>query len=40
MFCEVLMMESGEVVGVTSQVTALVNKSKDVSLEVRPIKEL
>lgn len=40
MFCEVLLVESGEVVDVISQVATLVNEYKDVSLEVVPIKEL
>ena len=40
MFFEVLLVESGEVVNITSQVVTLVDKSRDVSLEVRPIKEL
>jgi len=39
-FCEVLLVENGEVIDVICQVGTLVNKSQDVSLEVRMIKEL
>jgi hypothetical protein len=37
---EILVMESGEVASVISQVTSLVDESQGVSLEVRSIKEL
>lgn len=40
MFCEVLLVESGEIVNVISQVATLVNEGQNVSLEVCPIKEL
>ena len=40
MFCEVPLVESGEVVDVISQVATLVNENQDVSLEVVPVKEL
>jgi len=35
-----LLVESGEVVNIISQVATLIDKSLDVSLEVHPIKEL
>jgi hypothetical protein len=36
----VLLVESGEVVNIIGQMATLFDKSQDVSLEVRPIKEL
>ena len=40
MFCEVLLVESGEVINVICQVTTPVSEGQDVSLEVVPIEEL